>query len=37
MNKGFNFIDTAFYYGFGRSEELIGQVVSEMGNREDLV
>ncbi|AYW46729.1 aldo/keto reductase [Tetragenococcus koreensis] len=37
INKGFNFIDTAFYYGFGRSEELIGQVVSEMGNREDLV
>ncbi|MDN6848148.1 MAG: aldo/keto reductase, partial [Tetragenococcus koreensis] len=37
INKGFNFIDTAFYYGFGRSEELIGQVVSEMGNRENLV
>lgn len=37
IDKGFNFIDTAFYYGFGRSEELIGQVVNELGNREDLV
>jgi len=37
IDKGFNFIDTAFYYGFGRSEELIGQVVSELENREDLV
>ncbi|MBY7142084.1 aldo/keto reductase [Virgibacillus sp. NKC19-3] len=37
IDKGINFIDTAFYYGFGRSEELIGQVVKELDNREHLI
>ncbi len=32
-----NFIDTAYSYGFGRSEELIGEVVSEMRNRSDVI
>lgn len=37
MNNGLNFIDTAFYYGFGRSEELIGEVLKEEGNRQNIV
>lgn len=37
IGKGIDFIDTAFYYGLGRSEELIGEVVNELGNRESLV
>src|SRR5699024_8441178 len=32
-----NFIDTAYSYGMGRSEELIGEVVKEMGARQDVV
>ncbi|MEH7384986.1 aldo/keto reductase [Bacillus sp. JJ1521] len=32
-----NFIDTAYSYGFGRSEELIGEVVNEMNNRSDVI
>ncbi|MCT3030944.1 aldo/keto reductase [Pediococcus parvulus] len=27
LNNGINFLDTAYAYGFGRSEELIGQVI----------
>lgn len=37
MEAGMNFIDTAFSYGMGRSEELIGQVIQETGRREDIV
>lgn len=37
MNSGINFIDTAFYYGFGRSEELIGEILKETGKRQDIV
>lgn len=37
IQKGFNFIDTAYFYGLGRSEELIGEVVKELGNRDALV
>jgi myo-inositol catabolism protein IolS len=38
LNQGVNFIDTADYYGLGRSEELIGEVIQEIDlNREDLV
>jgi myo-inositol catabolism protein IolS len=36
INEGLDFIDTAFSYGMGRSEELIGEVVKEMGNRQDV-
>lgn len=32
-----DFIDTAFSYGNGRSEELIGEVLKETGKRQDLV
>jgi len=37
IENGINFIDTAFLYGFGRSEEIIGKVGKESGNRGDLV
>lgn len=32
-----NFVDTAYHYGLGRSEELIGEVVKEMGARQDVI
>lgn len=37
LDNGMNFIDTAFYYGFGRSEELIGEILKETGKRQDIV
>jgi len=37
INNGINFIDTAYLYGQGRSEELIGEVVKETGKRSELV
>ncbi|MED4802782.1 aldo/keto reductase [Bacillus atrophaeus] len=37
LDGGVNFIDTAFIYGLGRSEELIGEIVSERGGRDQLV
>lgn len=37
IEKGVNLIDTAFGYGEGRSEELIGEVLQETGKREKLV
>lgn len=37
IESGINFIDTAFYYGFGRSEELIGEVLKEAGNRHEII
>ncbi|MCY7787626.1 aldo/keto reductase [Bacillus inaquosorum] len=37
LDGGVNFIDTAFIYGLGRSEELIGEVVRERGVRNDLI
>ncbi|MCG8397987.1 aldo/keto reductase [Bacillus atrophaeus] len=37
LDGGVNFIDTAFIYGLGRSEELIGEIVSERGGRDKLV
>ncbi|WP_411344311.1 aldo/keto reductase [Paenibacillus sp. WLX1005] len=35
--NGLNFIDTAFIYGPKRSEELIGEVLKEIGKRDELV
>ena len=32
-----NFLDTAYYYGLGHSEELIGEVIKEKGNRSEVV
>lgn len=37
LRNGINFLDTAYYYGLGRSEELIGEVVKEMGARHDVI
>ncbi|WP_043929706.1 aldo/keto reductase [Bacillus sp. EB01] len=37
INNGLNFIDTAFMYGPKRSEELIGEVVKELGVRSEVV
>ncbi|AWB46437.1 oxidoreductase [Paenibacillus sp. CAA11] len=37
MANGINFLDTAFFYGPERSEQLIGEVLKEKGNRKDIV
>lgn len=37
IENGINFIDTAYLYGTGRSEELVGEVVKETGKRDQLV
>ncbi|MFC4410326.1 aldo/keto reductase [Chungangia koreensis] len=37
IEHGINMIDTAFMYGPGRSEELIGEVVKESGKRSDVI
>lgn len=37
LNNGIDFLDTAYIYGQGRSEELIGEVIKENGNRHDIV
>ncbi len=37
INHGVNFLDTAFIYGPGRSEELVGEVIKETGKRNELV
>ena len=37
INHGVNFLDTAFIYGPGRSEELVGEVVKETGKRSDVI
>ncbi|MGM0546757.1 MAG: aldo/keto reductase, partial [Bacteroidota bacterium] len=36
LEKGVTTIDTAPVYGFGKSEELVGQAVKEFGNREEI-
>jgi aryl-alcohol dehydrogenase-like predicted oxidoreductase len=37
INNGVNFLDTAFIYGPGRSEELVGEVIKETGKRNELI
>lgn len=37
LDHGINFLDTAFIYGPKRSEELIGEVLKERGNRSEAV
>lgn len=37
INNGINFLDTAYIYGHGRSEELIGEVLKEAGNRSNVI
>lgn len=37
LNNGINFLDTAYIYGPERSEQLIGEVLKEKGNRSEIV
>ncbi|EKN69326.1 aldo/keto reductase family oxidoreductase [Neobacillus bataviensis LMG 21833] len=37
LAQGINFLDTAYVYGLGRSEEIIGEIVKERGNRSEIV
>ncbi|MBG9794627.1 oxidoreductase [Paenibacillus dendritiformis] len=37
FDQGIDFVDTAFIYGPERSEQLIGEVMKERGNRSDIV
>ncbi|MCY9272018.1 aldo/keto reductase [Bacillus inaquosorum] len=37
FDEGIDFIDTAYLYGLGRSEKLIGEAVKQRGNREKIV
>ncbi|MGO1060271.1 aldo/keto reductase [Planococcus sp. FY231025] len=37
IDNGLNFIDTAYSYGYGRSEELVGEVLQESGARDEVV
>lgn len=37
LDNGINFLDTAFIYGPKRSEEIIGEVLKERGNRSEFV
>lgn len=37
IDNGLNFIDTAYAYGYGRSEELLGEVLQESGARQEMV
>ena len=37
IENGLNFIDTAFSYGLGRSEELIAEVLKASGKRHEIV
>ena len=37
IQHGVNFLDTAFIYGPGRSEELVGEVIKETGKRSDII
>ena len=37
IENGINFIDTAFSYGIGRSEEIIGEVVKVTGKRDEFI
>ncbi len=37
IENGIDFLDTAYLYGMGRSEELIGEIVKESGKRHELI
>lgn len=37
IDQGINFMDTAFIYGPGRSEELVGEVIKETGARSEII
>jgi aryl-alcohol dehydrogenase-like predicted oxidoreductase len=37
LDLGVNVIDTAFAYGFGRSEEVVGKAIAERGQRDQVI
>jgi len=37
LDKGISLIDTAPAYGFGKSEEIVGQAIDEYGGRDDII
>lgn len=37
VENGVNFIDTAYLYGPGRSEELVGEAIKETGKRDETI
>lgn len=37
LDNGINLLDTAYFYGPERSEELVGEVIKERGSRDDIV
>jgi len=37
LDKGINLIDTAPVYGFGKSEEIVGDAITEHGGRENII
>lgn len=37
LDNDVDFLDTAYYYGLGRSEELIGEIVKSYGKRNEIV
>lgn len=37
VNRGLNFIDTAYLYGYGKSEEIIGQTLKENNLRDETI
>lgn len=37
LNHGVNFLDTAYAYGFGRSEELIGQAIQDYDRKKIVI
>jgi len=37
LDKGINLIDTAPIYGYGRSEEIVGEAVRQRGRRESIL
>jgi aryl-alcohol dehydrogenase-like predicted oxidoreductase len=37
LDRGINLIDTAYAYGFGHSEEVVGRALAERGNRDQVI
>jgi len=37
LDQGINLIDTAPVYGFGRSEEIVGEALRQRGRRESII
>src|SRR5713101_3876119 len=37
FDQGINLIDTAPFYGYGRSEEIVGEALRQHGGREDVI